>query len=42
LSWHCPLLYFAILGYAEFVRVKVKAEPRHALTAPESLVRHKF
>jgi hypothetical protein len=20
LSWHCPLLYFAILGYAEFVR----------------------
>jgi len=42
LSWHCPLLYFAILGYAEFVRVKVKSEPRHALTAPESLVRHKF
>lgn len=20
LSWHCPLLYFAILGYAEFIR----------------------
>jgi hypothetical protein len=27
LSWHCPLLYFAILGYAEFVRVHSKAEP---------------
>jgi O-antigen ligase len=27
LSWHCPLLYFAILGYAEFVRVQSKAEP---------------
>ena len=27
LSWHCPLLYFAILGYAEFVRVHGKADP---------------
>jgi O-antigen ligase len=27
LSWHCPLLYFAVLGYAEFVRVQSKAEP---------------
>jgi O-antigen ligase len=27
LSWHCPLLYFAILGYAEFVRVHMKADP---------------
>jgi O-antigen ligase len=27
LSWHCPLLYFMILGYAEFVRVQRKAEP---------------
>jgi len=26
LSWHCPLLYFAILGYAEWVRVQGKAE----------------
>ena len=43
LSWHCPLLYFAILGYAEFVRVQAKTQPRYALTrAPESLVRHKF
>jgi O-antigen ligase len=30
LSWHCPLLYFAILGYAEFVRVQRKAEPVYA------------
>jgi len=37
LSWHCPLLYFAILGYAEFLRVQGKrntapvpsAEPRN-------------
>jgi len=43
LSWHCPLLYFAILGYAEFVRVQAKADPRRALNrAPESLVRHNF
>ena len=42
LSWHCPLLYFAILGYAEFVRVQAKAEPRRALTAPSVLVRHNF
>ena len=30
LSWHAPLLYFAILGYAEFVRVQRKAEHRYA------------
>ena len=30
LSWHCPLLYFAILGYAEFVRQQRKAEAVHA------------
>jgi O-antigen ligase len=30
LSWHCPLLYFAILGYAEYVRVQGKADhPGH-------------
>jgi hypothetical protein len=27
LSWHCPLLYFAILGYAEWIRVHRKTEP---------------
>jgi O-antigen ligase len=27
LSWHCPLLYFAILGYAEFTRVRLKRQP---------------
>jgi hypothetical protein len=32
LSWHCPLLYFAILGYAEFIRVQRKAEPEHVPT----------
>jgi O-antigen ligase len=26
LSWHCPLLYFAILGYAEFARVRLKTQ----------------
>ena len=26
LSWHCPLLYFAILAYAEFLRVSWKTE----------------
>jgi O-antigen ligase len=26
LSWHCPLLYFAILGYAEFTRVRLKPQ----------------
>jgi hypothetical protein len=31
LSWHCPLLYFAILGYAEWVRVQRKAQPSYAL-----------
>jgi O-antigen ligase len=34
LSWHCPLLYFAILGYAEFVRVQGKAEPEHPRLEP--------
>jgi hypothetical protein len=24
LAWHCPLLYFAILGYAEFIRTYPK------------------
>ncbi len=31
LSWHCPLLYFAILGYAEFVRVHRKTQLSYAL-----------
>jgi O-antigen ligase len=26
LSWHCPLLYFAILGYAEFTRTRGKEQ----------------
>lgn len=26
LSWHCPLLYFAILGYAEFIRQQSKRD----------------
>jgi hypothetical protein len=30
LSWHCPLLYFMILGYAEFIRRQRKAEPAYA------------
>jgi O-antigen ligase len=30
LSWHCPLLYFMILGYAEFIRQQRKAEPVYA------------
>jgi O-antigen ligase len=34
LSWHCPLLYFAILGYAEFVRVQGKSAPVYALAEP--------
>jgi O-antigen ligase len=34
LSWHCPLLYFAILGYAEFVRVQSKAAPVYASVEP--------
>ena len=34
LSWHCPLLYFAILGYAEFVRVQSKAESVYASLEP--------
>lgn len=31
LSWHCPLLYFAILGYAEFIRTYPKIQLRGAL-----------
>jgi hypothetical protein len=31
LSWHCPLLYFAILGYAEWVRTHRKAQLSYAL-----------
>jgi len=31
LSWHCPLLFFAILGYAEWVRVHRKTQPSYAL-----------
>jgi O-antigen ligase len=34
LSWHCPLLYFAILGYAEFVRVQSKAARVYASMEP--------
>jgi O-antigen ligase len=34
LSWHCPLLYFAILGYAEFVRVQSKGAPGYAPMEP--------
>jgi len=30
LSWHCPLLYFAILGYAEFIRTYPKVQPNSA------------
>jgi hypothetical protein len=29
LSWHCPLLYFAILGYAEFIRSYPKVEYKY-------------
>jgi len=31
LAWHCPLLYFAILGYAEFIRTYPKIQLRPAL-----------
>lgn len=31
LSWHCPLLYFAILGYAEFIRTYPKVQAGFAL-----------
>ena len=31
LSWHCPLLYFAILGYAEFLRTYPKRAHAEAL-----------
>jgi hypothetical protein len=34
LSWHCPLLYFAILGYAEFIRVQGKSEPVYEQMTP--------
>jgi len=27
LSWHCPILYFAILGFAEFIRTHRKGAP---------------
>ena len=26
LAWHCPLLYFAILGYAEFIRTGIEKQ----------------
>jgi cbb3-type cytochrome oxidase subunit 3 len=40
LSWHCPLLYFAILGYAEFLRTSSKRAPSYALERrPLELVR---
>jgi hypothetical protein len=35
LSWHCPLLYFAILGYAEFIRRQRKAGSEYAPIALE-------
>ncbi len=25
LAWHCPLLYFSILGYANFIRLELKS-----------------
>lgn len=31
LAWHCPLLYFAILGYAEFIRTYPKVQLKFAL-----------
>jgi O-antigen ligase len=31
LSWHCPLLYFAILGYAEWVRRQRKTQRIYAM-----------
>ena len=31
LAWHCPLLYFAILGYAEFIRTYPKIQMRRSL-----------
>jgi O-antigen ligase len=31
LSWHCPLLYFAILGYAEFIRTYPKVQSQFEL-----------
>ena len=36
LSWHCPLLYFAILGYAEFVRVQSRTDSSYAASAHRS------
>jgi O-antigen ligase len=36
LSWHCPLLYFAILGYAEFIRVQSKRQ--EPVAVPEARV----
>jgi O-antigen ligase len=31
LSWHCPLLYFSILGYAEFLRGYQKREASYTI-----------
>jgi cbb3-type cytochrome oxidase subunit 3 len=31
LSWHCPLLYFSILGYAEWIRVHRKPQLSYSL-----------
>ena len=32
LSWHCPVLYFAILAYAEFIRTYPKIQLKPALS----------
>lgn len=32
LAWHCPLLYFAILGYAEFIRTYPKIQLNRGLS----------
>jgi O-Antigen ligase len=31
LSWHCPLLYFSILGYAEWIRVQRKPQLSYSM-----------
>jgi O-antigen ligase len=31
LAWHCPLLYFSILGYAEFIRTYPKVQVANAM-----------
>ena len=38
LSWHCPVLYFAILAYAEFIRTYPKIEHRPALVLRKMIV----